>query len=112
MYWKLTRNVPSTVRLEEHANTDIANKLIGTCSYPLVWTLRRYASYRRDVVMLDVGKQVFRDYRGTVAKVKVFKFSRSGSRKFGSNVFSFFHFVPDLGSGRLGSSRFFPLTSI
>jgi hypothetical protein len=65
--------------------------------------------------MLDVGKQVFRDYRGTVAKVKVFKFSRSGSRKFGSqgsNVFSFFHFVPDLGSGRLGSSRFFPLTSI
>jgi hypothetical protein len=29
MYWKLIRNVPSTVRLEEHANTDIANKLIA-----------------------------------------------------------------------------------
>jgi hypothetical protein len=73
MYWELTRNVPSTVRLEEHANTDIihiANKLlIGTCSchiLPLVWTLRRYASYRRDVVMLDVGKELVE-----VAKVEV-----------------------------------------
>jgi hypothetical protein len=40
MYWKLTRNVPSTVRLEEHANTDIANKLIGIPPRVDVTTLR------------------------------------------------------------------------
>jgi hypothetical protein len=90
MYWKLTRNVPSTVRLEEHANTDIANKLIGTCSYPLVWTLRRYASYRRDVVMLDVGKQVFRDYRGSESEsFQVFAFGFQQIRFQCFFVFSF-----------------------
>jgi hypothetical protein len=81
MYWELTRNVPSTVRLKEHANTDIihiANKLlIGTCSchiLPLVWTLRRYASYRRDVVMLDVGKEIVEVAKVEVPSFQVFAF--------------------------------------